>query len=66
MRSSAIKEGDIHRCRLWWAAWARAPKIGEHPCIYQFLPHFALPKIWVCSPNIFDKSTPVAILRLND
>src|SRR6218665_441903 len=37
------------------------PIIEKRPCIYHFLPPFA-PNILVCPPNIFGKSTPVAVL----
>ena len=53
----------IHRRRrCGGAARMVPPKIGDRPCIYQFLTHFPQ-KIWVCPSNIFDKSTPVYILH---
>ena len=46
---------------------ARPPKIGTHPCIYQFLPHLVPQNLCFPHPNIFYKSTPVVItLKLDD
>src|SRR6218665_3797461 len=39
------------------------PIIENCPCIYHFLPPFH-PSILVCPPNIFDKSTPLALAHI--
>lgn len=45
------------------AAWARPRTIGKRPYILQLLPPFPL-HILVCSPNNFDKSTPVHVQEI--
>src|SRR6218665_1689347 len=50
---------SLHRRRLLAGSPGTCPPIIEKcPCIYHFLPYFS-PNILVCSPNVFDKSTPV-------
>src|SRR6218665_2861678 len=44
----------VHRCRLGGSPGARPPIFENRPCIYQFLPHSALP-IFRFAPPIFLK-----------